>query len=226
MGYSGLKAWLKLRKASWKDLLQEVFTKPAYTIVLVSNLAVFLLPGLDLKDNAISFLWIYMMQSILIGLVHVVKLNVYRFAPATRPADWKNPRALSLFFLVHYGFFHFVYAFFIPPAGVNWQVVLEGAAIFSLALIWNTIRHYKSESSGQYNANDFMFLPYLRIIPIHFAIILGGFLSAVTGSFSAVFVILAVIKTAMELGMEYFQHLGISFAELQKMKLTETHETG
>lgn len=221
-----LKSFLRLRNAGWSDFFQEALTRPAYWMVAVSNLAVFFLPGLDLKEDALSFLWIYMMQSLLIGVVHMVKLNVYKFSEAQRPADWKSPRALSLFFIVHYGFFHFVYAFFIPPENLNWPLVWEGTLIFSMALLWNTFRNYSIENSGNYNANDFMFLPYVRIIPIHIAIIIGGFLSAVAGSFAPVFIILALIKTFMELGLEYFQHLGIYFAELQEFKNNQTNEAG
>jgi hypothetical protein len=85
-------------------------------------------------------------------------------------------------------------------------------------LIWNTIKHFQKENSGSYTAVDFMFLPYVRIIPIHIAIILGGFVGAITGSFAAVFVILAVLKTLLELFLEYLQYLGMSFSDLQKSK--------
>jgi hypothetical protein len=179
-------------------------------------LALFFLPGLDLKHNALTFIWIYMVQSLMIGVVHVFKLNFYHFALPNRPTDWKSPMALSIFFIFHYGFFHFVYYFFIPPNEVNWDVVTQGAAIFMGALILNTIRHYKMENSGKYNANDFMLLPYVRIMPIHLAIILGGFLSVITGSYSGVFIVLALIKTMLELFLEYMQHLGVSFSDLQR----------
>lgn len=210
-----LYAYLKSKNASWADFMKRFFTKPAYLIVVVSNLALFFLPQLDLKNNALTFIWIYMVQSLMIGVVHVFKLNFYRFSLPTRPTDWKSPHALSVFFLFHYGFFHFVYYFFIPPNHVNWDVVLQGASIFMGALILNTMRHYKKENSGNYNANDFMLLPYVRIIPIHIAIILGGFLSAITGSYSGIFVVLAIMKTVLELFLEYMQHLGVSFSDFQ-----------
>jgi Family of unknown function (DUF6498) len=181
---------------SWKDFFRCLFTQPSYIIIIISNLAVLFIPGLDLKNNAITFLWIYMVQSLMIGVVHIVKLNLYRFALPSEPNQPKNRIFISLFFMVHYGFFHFVYSFFIPPFKVDWTVVVIGAAIFMANLIWNTIKHFQKENSGSYTAVDFMFLPYVRIIPIHIAIILGGFVGAITGSFAAVFVILAVLKTA------------------------------
>lgn len=212
-----MQRYFKEKNASWKDFGQKAFTNPNYLIIIAANLSIFLLPNLNLKENAITFIWIYMVQSLLIGLFHFVKLNVYRFAPATRSKDWKNPHAISLFFLVHYGFFHFVYFFFLPPAGVHWDVVLQGSAIFGSMLIVNTIRHFSQENSGKYNANDFMFLPYVRILPIHMAIILGGFISIVTSGFIGVFVVLAIIKTLLELFLEYLQQLGVSFSDINKL---------
>lgn len=217
MDYDGFNKYLKLHNASWSDFFRQLLQKPAYLLIVVSNLAIFLLPNLNLQNNAITFLWIYMVQSLLIGLVHFFKLNFYKFSPANGRLEWKNPHAISLFFLVHYGFFHFVYFFFLPPKNVDWFVVLEGASIFMFALLVNTIRHFSKENSGTYSATDFMFLPYVRIIPIHIAIILGGFLSVFTGGFTGVFVLLAVFKTGLELFLEYLQHLGISFSALSKI---------
>jgi hypothetical protein len=212
-----ISLWLRSKKASWGGLVKEMLTKPAYPIILISNAAIFFIPGFDLKTQATTFLYIYLIQSLLIGLVHVLKLNFYRFAPASRPTDWKSPHALSLFFMVHFGFFHFVYTFFIPAKNVDWNLVLYGSLINISVLIINTIRHYSRESNGHYNANDFMFLPYVRIVPIHMAIIIGTFFSAITGNFAPVMVTLAVIKTAMEIGLEYLQYLGVSFSSLQEL---------
>lgn len=213
------KAFLGDKNASWKDFFSKASLAPAYWIIIISNLSVFFLPGVNLSIDAATLLWIYLSQSIMIGMVHVLKLWFYKFGEATGPAEWKSPRKLAIFFIFHYGFFHFVYSFFLPPSAANWTTVLEGAAVFSFALIWNTIVHYKTENSGEYNANDFMFLPYLRIIPIHIAIIVGGFFSALGGTFLPVLVVLMLMKTAMELGMEYFQQLGFSLKKLKEIAI-------
>jgi|JI9StandDraft_1071089.scaffolds.fasta_scaffold72315_2 hypothetical protein len=206
--------YFRSKNGSFANFLKATVTKPAYSIVIVSNLAIFLIPGMDLKEQSISFLWIYLMQSILIGVVHVFKMFTYKFAIPTRADDWKSPVALGVFFIFHYGFFHFIYSVFVPASMANWNIVLQGASIFAFTLLLNTIRHYKKENSGKYNANDFMFLPYLRIFPIHIAIILGSFLAAMVGNYLPVFIVLAVLKTLMELALEYLQSLGVSMAEM------------
>ncbi|MBL7811429.1 MAG: hypothetical protein JNL57_04320 [Bacteroidetes bacterium] len=217
-GWDQLFANLRAKGAGKGHFVKQLFTQPAYIIIIAGNLLVFFIPGINLSENAYSFVWIYIVQSLMIGLVHMLKLFFYKFGPPTRPEDWSNPRALGVFFLFHYGFFHFVYAFFMPPKKADWSVVLEGAAIFAVLLIANTIRHYSRENNGKYNANDFMFLPYLRVIPIHIAIIIGSFVSGITGSYLGVFVVLAICKTVLELFMEYIQSLGVSFADLQDEK--------
>ncbi len=224
IGFSDLKKYLLTKNASWSHFFKSWVTNPSYVILIFSNLAIFFLPGMDLKKQAVTIVWIYMMQSILIGIVHVFKLWFYKFSKPTRPTDWKNPKALAVFFLFHYGFFHFVYAFFINPYDANWDLVMQGAAVFGFALIINTFRHFKQENSGKYNANDFMFLPYVRVLPIHMAIILGIFFSVFSGNLAPVVYVLMILKTGMELFLEYLQQLGISFADIQDIKKIETNE--
>jgi hypothetical protein len=222
--WSKLFALIKSKGGSWSGLRNVFISQPAYIIVVLSNLAIFFIPGLDLKKQAISLIWIYMMQSILIGVVHVFKLCFYRFTPSDGVSGRLAQIGLAAFFCVHYGFFHFVYSVFIPPSLADWNIVLQGAAIFGFTLILNTIRHYRKENSGNYKAADFMLLPYARIFPIHIAIIFGGMASAVFGNFLPVFVVLAVLKTGFELCLEYFQFLGISFSELQEKGIIENEE--
>jgi hypothetical protein len=67
-----------------------------------------------------------------------------------------------------------------------------------------------------------MFLPYVRIIPIHIAIILGSFFSAISGNFAPVFIVLAVLKTVMELGLEFAQSKGVSLADINQFYENES----
>lgn len=219
----GAKAWQELRNylsskgGSRRGFFLSWLTHPAYWLVIATNLGVFFLPGLDLKTQSVTLVWIYLGQSILIGVVHVLKLMTYRFAPwSGKSNEWKSPKAIGVFFCFHYGFFHFIYAMFVPFSKIDTTLWLEGLGIFTLGLIINTIRHFNRENSGTYNANDFMFLPYVRIFPIHIAIIIGSMLAAISGNYTAVFAVLAVMKTTLELGMEYAQQLGISMADLEK----------
>lgn len=216
-GWKALMNYLRSKGGGTRHFLGSILRHPGYWILIVTNLAVFFIPGMDLRHQSVTLVWIYLGQSILIGVVHVFKLWFYKFAPHSgNPNDWKSPKAIAVFFCFHYGFFHFIYAMFVPFGKTDKTLLMEGLAIFAAGLILNTIRHFNRENSGRYNANDFMFLPYARILPIHMAIILGSMLAAATGSYLAVFVVLAVLKTLLELGLEYAQQLGVSIAELQE----------
>lgn len=214
-GFKELGQLLDSKNGSWQNFFSSWLRNPSYIIIVVTNIAIFFIPGLDIKTQSATILWIYMVQSLMIGVVHFFKLIFYRFAKPVRTTDWKNPKAIAVFFLFHFGFFHFLYTFFISPSKADWSLVWQGASVFAFGLFVNTIRHYSQENSRKYNANDFMFLPYVRIIPIHIAIILGGFFSSITGNMSGIVVVLVVLKTVIELFLEYLQQLGVSFAELQ-----------
>ncbi len=214
--WSTFFAYLQSKGGGWAHFINCFFTSPMFWIVILSNMAVFFLPGMDLKEKSTTLIWIYLGQSIMIGIVHALKLFTYKFqAYSGRANDWTSPKALGAFFIVHYGFFHFIYSNFIPFKNIDMMLFSEGLGIFALSLFLNTVKHYSKENSGMYNANDFMFLPYLRIIPIHIAIILGGMVSLFTGGNTGVFIVLAILKTTMEIAMEYAQLLGISLADIK-----------
>lgn len=214
-GYKDLMVAVRKKRGSVRGFGSAFFRYPGMWLILISNLAVFFIPGLDISRDAYTLLWIYLSQSILIGFLHFCKLLFYKFAPASGPSNWINPRAIALFFLVHFGFFHAVYAMFIPPSKADWIVVVQGAAIFFCSLILNTLQNWSVENSGKYKANEFMFFPYLRIIPIHIAIILGGFLGAVSGNAAPIFYVLVGIKILLELVLEYFHALGLKMSDVE-----------
>lgn len=214
-GYKELMVAVRKRRGSGRGFLLAFFRNPGMWLILLSNMAVFFIPGLDIARDAYTLLWIYLCQSLLIGLLHFFKLLFYRFAPPSGSSNVMNPKAIALFFLVHFGFFHAVYAMFIPPSKADWILVVQGAAIFFCSLILTTMQHFSAENSGKYKAMEFMFFPYLRIIPIHMAIILGGFMGAVSGNAAPIFYVLVGIKILLELVIEYFHVLGLKMSDVE-----------
>jgi NADH:ubiquinone oxidoreductase subunit 6 (subunit J) len=169
--------------------------------VIATNVLVLLIMPIN-KENAHNLLWVYWSQSILIGLLHFIKLLVYRFprkaGAATNDVNTWSQYGVAFFFLFHYGFFHFVYVFFLGMEGVDWPLVGKAVSIFGGQMFLNAISHYKEESNGTQDIGEFMFKPYARIIPIHMAIILGGIGGSVT-----IFLVLVIFKTALETFIEY-----------------------
>jgi hypothetical protein len=81
---------------------------------------------------------------------------------------------ISFFFLFHYQFFHIGYAIFILvmiKGRVDKMFLLLGVAAFTLNLIIQFIQHKIKEKEYFVSISTMMFLPYLRIVPMHLMIL-------------------------------------------------------
>jgi hypothetical protein len=63
---------------------------------------------------AFTMVWIYYAQSLLIGVQYFIRLISLK-SPATTTAgkSISSSKSMAFFFLLHYGFFHFVYFIFL-----------------------------------------------------------------------------------------------------------------
>ena len=136
-----------------------------------------------------TVMMIYWAQSVAIGVVNVLRILVLRDF-STDDVQVGGPMSPSVgaklrvagFFTLHYGFFHVVYLVFILAAmtrgrvDVNVPFVLYGAALFAGTDLAALALHWNAETRGR-NLGQVMFAPYLRIVPMHLAIIFGGFVN-------------------------------------------------
>lgn len=195
------------------------FTRFSTLSLLFSNLLVILFAIID-KLSAADVLWIYWSQSVIIGIFNAIEIvSLKEFSTAgfrqgskpvlpTKAAKYST----AVFFLFHYGFFHFVYAVFLGvfshfagqgSAGRGRGFIFYSAATF---LARYFIEFIASKNIGRQelpNLGRMMFAPYVRIIPMHLTIILGAFIGA-AGSFSAgtdlaILVLFTGIKTVVDL---------------------------
>jgi hypothetical protein len=136
-----------------------------------------------------TVMMIYWSQSVAIGVVNVLRILALREYSTEdfRMGGPLSPSAgtklkIAGFFALHYGFFHVVYLVFILAAmtrghvDVNVPFVLYGAALFAGADLAALALHWNSETRGR-NIGRVMFAPYARIVPMHLAIIFGGFVN-------------------------------------------------
>lgn len=168
--------------------------------------------------SAADVMWIYWWQSVTIGATNFVRIwNLKDFTtkgltsngkpvPETRAAA----RSTAVFFAFHYGFFHFVYAVFLStishPAIEPRPALSAALAAFAVAglaashvfsLRHNAARDFRDKKP---NLGTLMFYPYIRILPMHLAIIFGG---AVAGLALPVFM---TLKTVADCGMHIIEH--------------------
>jgi hypothetical protein len=166
------------------------------------------------KWNPGTVMWIYWGQSVIIGVFNVVrmwtlqnfttdglKVNDHPVDPTTG-----TKRYVAIFFMVHYGFFHLVYAIFLASmAKVSPQDVAPILVCVAGFLVnhWFSYDYNKeSDSTRKINLGTLMFFPYARIIPLHITIITGLMLSKTTWAL----VLFLSLKTVADLIMHAVEH--------------------
>ena len=149
--------------------------------------------------DVLALMWVYWFQSVMIGFSSFrrirslgefsttgLKINGRPVAPTE---ETKN--RIAFFFLFHYGLFHLAYfAFLLTFSAGGMYNGADGNGLSSADLVYiiptallflaNHVYSYfynKPRDTGRQNIGTLMFYPYARIVPMHFTIILGGFLS-------------------------------------------------
>ena len=198
-----------------KKLVKGVANDPSAGLLILSNLLVIVLAVVQ-RWQVIELLWVYWLQNIIIGFFNWRRMiNLKEFstdnlkanglqAPATR----KTKRSMARFFLVHYGFFHAAYLFFLVqliddiPAQVllHWAI---GLAIFFFNHYFSYRYNRELDDASLPNIGNIMFLPYLRVIPMH--LVLGVAASiGVRSLWSLLFFLL--LKTTADVLMHVIEH--------------------
>lgn len=149
--------------------------------------------------NLGTIMWIYWIQSVMIGVFNFIrivqlekfttdgiKVNGVAINANTPQAQSWTKGFFAVFFLMHYGMFHFVYLIFlivgsfIPEFGSSapeWKEVGLVSALFFINHLFSFLFNQQRDSHEQ-NIGTVMMYPYARIIPMHLTIIFGAFINA------------------------------------------------
>lgn len=163
----------------------------------------------------------YWVQSVVIGwyyrrrILALQRFSTDGFTMNDQPVE-ETPSArasVALFLTMHFGFFHLIYAIFLGVfaatgtlgsiAGLDrgdLLAVLGLAALFVVTQQSEFRRNVVADRRLRPNIGSMMFLPYLRVVPMHLTIILGAML----GGGAAALVLFGVLKTAADVGMQIF----------------------
>lgn len=200
-------------------LKEAVLTKTSNWTLIISNLAIIFFAIID-KIPLLEILWIYWIQSVIIGIFNFIKiLSLEDFSteglkqgnspvPVTKSAKIST----AVFFLFHYGFFHFIYAVFLftgvpefsdDKSDANLTFLIISTILFVINYTFEFFSYLK-EREPKPNLGKMMFSPYGRIIPMHLTIIFGGFAGAMSGIFSvdsslAIITFFVLLKTIIDL---------------------------
>ena len=157
----------------------------ATTGLLISN-ALTLVMALILKWPLAFVLWPYWIQSVIIGwyarkrMLALKKFSTEGFTSNDQPVpeNEKGKRSTASFFVLHYGFFHFGYLVFLLDMAKLDSVqdafwILVCGLSYTFARRKTSRQQIASDALGKPNLGTLMFLPYLRILPMHLTIIFG-----------------------------------------------------
>ena len=193
---------------------QSFLREPSVRGLLIAN-AVTLGIALFEQWPIVSVLWVYWCQSVIIGVFNALRMATLRHfstdgltmndrkVPTTRGGKMQ----VTVFFVIHYGFFHAVYFFFIGSASTDLEMwdfgwVFVGAALFAINHYRTYRRIHEEDLKGRPNLGTMMFLPYARVVPMHLCIGFG--VAATQGGAGnwAVLTFFMLLKTAADIVME------------------------
>jgi len=198
-----------------KKLVKGVANDPSASLLILSNLLVIVLAVVQ-RWQVIELLWVYWLQNIIIGFFNWRRMiNLKEFstdnlksnglqAPPTR----KTKRSMARFFLVHYGLFHAAYLFFLVQIieDIPSQVLLHwaiGLAIFFFNHYFSYRYNRELDDASLPNIGNIMFLPYLRVIPMHLVLGIAASIG-VRSLWSLLFFLL--LKTIADVLMHVTEH--------------------
>jgi len=216
----------------WKEGIQ-IPSDTSILSLLAANLLTIVIAVLEGWDLGMT-LFIYWVQSLVIGLFAVLRILMYRtdlitdspsFQKVMKGKEAGNPALAALaikifmagFFTLHYGFFHFGYYEFLSAFGLLAGVsltdpyLLLACGAFFAHHAYSFFYHRKNTGpAGKYLQETFSY-PYHRIIPLHATIIFGGFVSMVAMAFSVnlsmiILVFFLGVKTVVDVRMHVRKH--------------------
>lgn len=132
-------------------------------------------------------LWPYWIQSVVIGwyarrrMLALARFSTEGFTSNGRrvPEDDSGKQSTANFFALHYGFFHLGYLLFLakehPVADLRAAAVLAACGVsFVLSQHQTYLVQHAADLRGRPKLGALMATPYLRVVPMHLAIILGA----------------------------------------------------
>ena len=169
----------------------------------------------------VTLLWPYWMQSVIIGWYsrkRILALGDFSLANTSgfdRGSPEATKRQTARFFTLHYGIFHVVYALFLwtfttggmrgVPAYHVTPLDFAFMAVFTVSFVLTHRASYQrimaADQQGRPNIGGVMFLPYLRIVPMHLAIIIG-----LSAGYHGGMLLFATLKTIADALMHWIEY--------------------
>lgn len=183
--------------------------------------------------SATEFVIVYALETMIIGVFHAIKMLTITFLSSEMKNKKGEGVGLTLFFLVHYGFFVFIQTtFFFVFLSIGDDRISDSFGLSSfltvlqfkgvqMALVLMLLSHafkywfnfYKNKRYQEVNLALYMFQPYVRIIIQQFVAIIPGFFIVFGNGGLAVAIVLILIRTIVDL---FFAKIKTSEVAFQK----------
>jgi len=210
----------QIRENLTKGGKKHFYSDLSFWALIFSNLMVIIWVLIEECSLAVV-MWVYWSQSVSIGILWFFKiLSLKEFSTkgfkingrAVEPTTSTKIQT-AVFFLIHYGFFHLIYSFFLKGMFESVQLVpiFLMAGIFFVYQCFSFFYNKKWKNKRKPNIGTMMFFPYARIIPMHITIIAGGALQTSGGEISLVnasLLIFMLLKTLADILMHTVEKRG------------------
>ena len=171
-------SYANLFLCNMKEILKRSITNFSFWTLLAGNILCYIYFKEYNADFA-TIIWIYWFQSVFIGLVAAIELylpgkNLEQYLDHTGVNPKGSNGCLSLFFVFHYGTFHLVYAVFLLVdygLAAKQGLLLIALAAFAIETLLSFNQRRNANIDGNASTAAAMFLPYLRVFPMHLTII-------------------------------------------------------
>ena len=158
-------------------------------------------------------LWPYWIQSVIIGvyarkrMLNLAQFSTEGFTSNDQPVpeNAQGKRSTANFFVLHYGGFHLGYLVFLLAehrvSGLwNMLILFACGVSFVLSQRATYAVQHAADLRGKPNLGKLMFMPYVRILPMHLGIIFG---SALAGGVS-ILVLFTALKTLSDIALDHW----------------------
>ncbi len=191
--------------------------------LIASNIFVLIWAIIE-KWPLIEIMWVYWFQSVGIGVIWFLRLWTIKniqvekdFKSIGNPNSSLGRKINALFLIFHYGGFHFGYMLFLATRSKNivFQPIFLMALIFFANQLFSFIYHKDWKNTKPVKYSKLVFMPYLRVVPMHITIMAAGILKDKYGidfEHAIVLAIFLLVKTIADVGMYINIRKGLTYA--------------
>ena len=206
-------------------MVQNIFSFTKYNYLIWVNAAFLIVLLLLDKADALTIVFAYFLETIIIGMLHVIKLWLcakYGKSDSSENQNGVSGYGIIPFFMIHYGMFVaiqsiFAFSFFdskIPEikSGFNLienysyllsqegiQIIVASLFITNLSYFYNNFLIQKKYQD--YKPSSLLFKPYGRIFIQQFVVILAGFFFVLTAADMAAAILLIGFRLIIDLSI-------------------------